>query len=144
MIDKKFDVVDMDRIMASDVDKLTPNELKLRLKALEEKISLSPIAEGKTKIDKGNLIGVGPDDLVTITMPAGPQGDTFNLNGHKYPPGEHVVKNRIAQDLRYRVSAAYKIERERLVSRSNATQSAILRGEDIARIERFENIMRED
>jgi len=144
MIDRKDDEQSLARIMEADIEKLNPSELRLRLKALEEKISLTPVATNAVYLDKTNLSGVGPDDLVTITMCAGPMGDIFDLNGRKYPPGKHVVKRRVAQDLRYRVSTAYKVERERLVSRSNVAHGAILRGEDIAKVERFENIMRED
>lgn len=142
MQDLKFNTDELNRIMAADIDKLTPNELKLRLKALEEKIRLAPIpADIKANTD---LSGLGPEDLVVITMVAGPMGDIFNFSGTSYPPGRHTVKKRIAESLQYYVSEAYKIEREKLMSRSNINQSAMLRGEDLARVERFQQIMKED
>jgi len=143
MQEKEFDDANLARIMSADVDKLNPLELKLRLKTLEANIKLN-ITANKVSVDKKNLKNLGPDDLVTITMIANPQGDIFNLNGTMYAPGQHVVKKRVAEYLQYMVSQSYKVERERLVSRSNPNQSSLLRGEDLARVERFEAIMKED
>lgn len=143
MSDKSMNATDLDRILAANIEDLTPNEMKIRLKALEEKISIiRAVAPGNKS--SSDLSGLGPDDFVLINMPASPQGDIFNLNGQKYPPGQHKVLKRVAEHLTYLVSESWKVEKERLISRSNHFQSALLRGEDLARVERFEQIMKED
>lgn len=143
MIDAKVDATMLERIMAADVEKLTPNELKIRLQALESKIQILETKEIQEK-HASDLTGIGPDDEVWINMVTGPMGDVFRMGDTKYPPGRIKVKKRIAEHLQYLVSNAYQIEREKLISRSNMAQSAMLRGEDIAKIERYNQILAED
>lgn len=139
MVDQKFDI---EKIMAKDIAQLTPEELRLRLKALEAKITV--LTKDTMVKSVTDLTAIGPDDKVVITMCAGPMGDTFKIQEKPFPPGRHEVTKRIADQLAYMVSEAYKIERERLMSRSNMLEGALLRGETLAKIERFEQIMKED
>jgi len=133
--------IDIDALMKKDVDDLTPEELKVRLKNTEAKI-----AEMKLDVslhsDTRSIDELGPDDMVTITVPPSPMGDPYNLNFKYFGPGEHTMKKRQALDLAYRVSQSWKTERERLISRTNRFAGAILRGEELTRINRFEDIMK--
>ena len=139
MVDQKFD---LKKIMEKDIAQLTPEELRLRLKALEEKITvLTRETMVKSPTD---LTAIGPDDLVEISMCSGPMGDVFKIQEKPYGPGRHTVTKRIADQLAYMVSEAFKIERERLMSRSNVMEGALLRGEQLAKIERYEEIMKEN
>jgi len=133
--------IDIDALMKKDVDDLTPEELKIRLKNTEAKIAELRL-DSSMHSDGRNIDEIGPDDLVTITVPSSPMGDIYNLNWKYYPPGRHQVPKRVAQHLAYVISESWKIERERLMSRTNKFSGSLLRGEDIARIERFEQIMK--
>lgn len=130
---------DLDSIMKKDLNLLSMDELKLRLAEVERrgtaKVEL-PKAEDLSKLE--------PDDLVMIHMVDGPMGDIFKINEFPYPAGPHKVKLRVARQLASMVSDAWKIERERTISRSNAMNGALLRGEELAKIERFESIMKEN
>lgn len=136
-IDTKYD---MGKIMEKDIALLTQEELRIRLKELEKKISILS-ADVMVKTD---LTTLGPDDKVEITMCAGPMGDIYKINEVPYMPGKHVVTKRLAEQLAYMVSESYKIERERLMSRGNLMEGALLRGEQLARIERYQEIMKEN
>lgn len=136
-VDAKFD---LETIMGKDVALLNAEELRFRLKELDKKIAvLSKNAEPQL-----SLLPIGPDDKVEITMCTGPMGDLFKINEKAYGPGKHVVTKRLADQLAYMVSEAYKIERERLMNRGNVMEGALLRGEQLAKIERYQQIMKED
>src|SRR6266404_1556543 len=127
---------DLETIMKKPIGELTVNELKIRLEAVEKKGAIH--AKGK------NLNDLKPDDLVEISVPFAPLGETYKINEVPYAEGRHRVPLRLARQLASMISESYKIERERLTSRSNHMQGAMLRGEELAKIQRFEQIIAED
>jgi len=133
--------IDIDALMKKDVDDLTPEELKIRLKNTEAKIAEMKL-DVSLQSDTRNIDELGPDDEVDITIPASPMGDPYNINFKYYGPGTHRLKKRVANELAYRVSQSWKTERERLISRTNRFAGAILRGEELTKINRFEDIMK--
>jgi hypothetical protein len=131
-------------ILEKDIDALTPIQLKRRLQLLEEKMAglQMPVTTAMLEAGKSPAFLL-PDDVVEIEMPLGPMGDVFKINETPYY-GRCQVKLRTAQQLSSMVSNAYQIERERLQSRGSALDSAILRGEALVKIQRFNKIQAED
>lgn len=133
--------IDIDALMKKDVEDLTPEELKIRLKNTEAKIAEMKL-DTSLHTDGRSIDEIEPDEIVEITVPSSPMGDTYNLNFKYFPPGVHKVKKRVALDLAYRISQSWRIERERLMSRTNKMSGAILRGEELVKINRYEEIMK--
>jgi hypothetical protein len=133
--------IDIDALMKKDVDALTPEELKIRLRNTEAKIAGMKL-DTSMHTDGRSIDELGPDDIVSITVPSSPMGEPYNLNFNYFTPGTYQVKKRVALDLSYRISQSWKTERERLISRTNKFAGAILRGEELAKINRFEEIMK--
>lgn len=132
-VDPKFDI---ETIMKKPIGELSVEELKLRLAAVEKK--------GAIQLKGKNLNDLKPDDLVEISVPFAPLGEVYKINEVPYTEGTHKVPLRVARQLASMISESFKIERERLTSRSNHMQGAMLRGEELAKIQRFEQIIRED
>jgi hypothetical protein len=90
------------------------------------------------------LEGLKPNDLVAITIPPGPMGEVYKINEKMFPPGKHKVKLKVARQLAGMVSESWRMERERLTSRSNILKQGVLQLQNVAKIERFQQIMKED
>lgn len=129
--------LDINEILKKDLEDCSADELRLRARHLEEKIAnVTASINNKGPQD----VPIQPDDIVEIDMPPYPTGEVFRINEVPYQGICHV-KYRTALQLAHMVSEAYKIERERLVSRKSILESASLRGEDLTKIRRFEQIM---
>lgn len=125
---------DLEAIMKKEIEKLSFDELKLRLAEVEKR---TQIVETVT-VEPGD--DVGPDDPVVITVPLAPDGSTLRLNFIDYY-GTIKVRRRTAEQLAHMVSSLYSIEHERLVSRSKETGLFGLSPGVSAQIQRFHEIM---
>lgn len=130
--------IDLETILKKDINLLTMDELKLRLKEMEKKGAIQAL------VGKDDLKGIGPNDEVFITIPSGPSSDVYMINEKQFPPGKYKMKLRTARQLSSMVAESWKIEKERLISRGNHMNGALLRGEELSKIERFQQIMAED
>lgn len=102
---------DIEGIMKKEIDKLSFEELKLRLAETEKRSQIVEMLSTDPGAD------VGPDDPVVITVPLAPDGNTLRINFVDYY-GTIKVRRRTAEQIAYHISALYSVERERLISRS--------------------------
>jgi hypothetical protein len=134
---KKRSAVDMspaekELILAKPIAECSNEEKDQKLELLQERVDLIGMSQDLSK--------VGPEDLVWITVPLKPDGNIFEINLKNYY-GRIKVQKRLAEELMYRISASYQIEKERLMSRGNAPKDDRIRGEHQATIERYTQMM---
>jgi hypothetical protein len=119
-------------ILKKPIGECSSEEKDWKLALLQERVDGIVAGQDLTKL--------GPEDLVWITVPLKPDGNLFEINLKNYY-GRIKVQKRLAEELMYRISASYQMEKERLISRGNAPKDDRIRGEHQATIERFTQMM---
>lgn len=119
-------------ILAKPIAECSNEEKDQKLELLQERVDMINMSQDLTKL--------GPDDIVMITVPLKPDGNLFEINLKSYY-GRIKVTKKLAEELMYRISNSYQIEKERLISRGNVKKDDQIRGEHQATIERYTQMM---
>lgn len=122
-------------LIAKPISQCSQIEKDLKLEILEERVKGIVVAK--------DLSSLGPDDLVTITVPVKTDGEMFEINLKKYY-GRIQVTKRTAEQLMYMMSDHFARQRDLLKDRGNRNrgpQSSIIRGEESIQLERYQQIM---
>jgi hypothetical protein len=126
-------------LLKKPLEECSEPEVKARLRIREAQLS-----QFTSQFQQSQLEDITDDDDVWVEIPALPTGELFKINEQAYY-GRMQVKYRTARTLLSLVSEAYRVEREKDMRRGNLDGggSALLRGEHLARIERYKTIMGE-
>ena len=122
-------------ILRKPISECTEGEREVKLLLLDH--SFREMKARDRSIDLGSMEDT---DKVEMFVPLLPTGDMVDINGHKYYGDYPEMEVRLAREIAYYLSMAYKNERQLGQDMGNLSDSTKLKGEHHIRIRRAQEI----